>query len=177
MSAFLAALLFILSRQAPTNHSYQNTQCSYSFEYPNGWQIVKSADDLDCPATLRPVDYEKRMAEDDVDVYTLTVQVSKGAFMDVGAENGFDFDGKWKILGRQGLSEEAQFTNVNGWMILEGIAEVGCFHAKGGYAGLCAEHRIVAKHRSDDRIVVITAAAQAEEAIGSILKTFKFLAR
>jgi len=177
MSGLLAALLLILSRQAPANHAYQNSQCSYSFEYPSGWQIVKSADDLDCPATLRPVDYEKRIAGDDVDVYTLTVQVAEGAFMEVAAENGFDFDGKWKIQGRQGLSEEAQFTNVNGWMVLRGIAEVGCFHAKGGYAGLCAEHRIIAQHRSDGRIVVITAAAQAEDPISAILKTFKFLAR
>jgi hypothetical protein len=117
------------------------------------------------------------MTEDDVDVYTLTVQVSEGTFLEVAAENGFDFDGKWKILGRQGLSEDAQVTNVNGWMTLQGIAQVGCFHEKGGNAGLCGEHRVVAKHQSNDRIVVITAGPQAEDPIGTILKTFKFLTR
>jgi hypothetical protein len=179
MGAILVAFLFILPGQTAATRIYQNNQCSYSFEYPNGWQIVKNPEYLtgDCAATLRPADYEKRMAEDDVDVYTLTVQLSEGTFLQVAAENGFDFDGKWTILGRQGLSDEAQVTNVNGWIILQGIAEVGCFHEKGGNAGLCAEHRVVAKHQSDDRSVVITAGPQAEDPIGSILKTFKFLTR
>jgi hypothetical protein len=179
MGAILAAFLFILPGQTTATHVYRNSQCSYSFEYIDGWQIVKNPDYLtgDCQATLRPADYAKRMAEDDVDVYTLTVQVSEGPFLEVATENGFDFDGKWTILGREGLSEDAQVTNVNGWMTLQGIVPVGCFHEKGGNAGLCDEHRVVAKHQSNDRIVVITAGPQAEDPIGTILKTFKFLTR
>jgi hypothetical protein len=117
------------------------------------------------------------MAEDDVDVYTLTVQVSEGTFLQAASENGFDFDGQWTVLGRQGLSAKAQVTNANGWMILQGTAAVGCFHEKGVNAGLCAEHRVVAKYRNDGRIVVIVAAPQAEVTAGAILKTFKFLTR
>jgi hypothetical protein len=78
------------------------------------------------------------------------------------------------ILG-QGMRGEAQVRNVNGWLILRGLAEVGCFHEKGGYAGLCDQHRIVAKHQTDDQIVAITADAQAEAPIAVILKTIKFL--
>src|SRR5438309_10380816 len=116
MGAILLAFLLIPGQTVVT-HVYKNSQCSYSFEYPNGWQIVKNPEYLtgDCAATLHPADYEKRMAEDDVDVYTLTVQVSEGTFLQVAADNGFDFDGKWTILGRQGLSAKAQITNVDGW--------------------------------------------------------------
>src|SRR5262249_16364149 len=158
---------------------YQNNQCSYSFEYPANWQVVKNPDYLteDCPTTLRPADYEKRMSDLDVDLYTLTVQVSDRSFLQVAGENGFDFDGEWRILGRQGISDEGHFSNVNGWLIRRGIAEAGCFSEKGGYAGLCAEHRVVAKRQDDYRVLVISGEAQTEDAIGAILTTFKFLAR
>jgi hypothetical protein len=75
MSAVLLASLFILAGQNATTHVHQNSQCGYTFEYPNGWQIVKNPDYItsNCTASLRPVDYERRMANDDVDVYTLTV--------------------------------------------------------------------------------------------------------
>ena len=62
-------------------------------------------------------------------------------------------------------------------MILRGTAEIGCFHAKGGYAGLCAEERVIAKHQSYDRTVVIIALPQAEDPIDTILKTIKFRTR
>src|SRR5215813_15097486 len=107
MGAFLLASFLILTGQKATTHVYNNSQCGFSFEYPNGWQIVKNPDSIttDCTATLRPVDYEKLMAEDDVDVYTLTVQVSRGGtLLEVAEENGFEFDGKeWTVLGRQGV--------------------------------------------------------------------------
>jgi hypothetical protein len=179
MGTILVAYLFILPAQTSATHVYQNGQCSYSFEYADGWQIVRNPDDLsnDCPATLRRADYERRMSENDVDVYTLNVQVSEGTFLQVAAEQGFDFDGKWMIMGRQGSSDEAQVNNDNGWLILRGIAAVGCFHEKGGYAGLCEEHRVVAKHMSDHRVVAISGGAQTEDAINAILKTFKFVNR
>src|SRR5262249_24004194 len=148
--------------------------------YPNGWQIVKNPDYItsDCTATLRPVDYARLMADDDVDVYTLTVQVSRGGTLEQAAEeNGFEFDRKWTVLGRQGISNEAHLARVKGWMILRGTAEIGCFHEKGGYAGLCAEERVIARHQRDDRIVVITALPQAGDPIDIILKTIKFLSR
>src|SRR5215831_20129230 len=121
MSAIVLAFLFILpSRQAPSQ-VYRNTQCSYSFAYPNGWQIVKNPEYVtgECTVTLRPADYARRMAELDVDVYTLTVQVSEGTFLQAASENGFDFDGQRMVLGRQGQSAEAEVTNANGWLILQ----------------------------------------------------------
>jgi hypothetical protein len=180
VGAILLASLFILTGQKGSTYVYQNSQCGFSFEYPNGWQIVKKTGYLTiCTATLRPVDYERLMAEDDVDVYTLTVQVSRGGTLEEAAEeNGFEFDRKWTVLGRQGISNEAHLARVKGWMILRGTAEIGCFHEKGGYAGLCAEDRVVAKHqRDDDRVVVITALPQAGDPIDTILKTIKFLTR
>jgi hypothetical protein len=75
----------------------------------------------------------------------------------------------------QGASTGAEVSNSNGWLILSGTAVVGCFHEKGGYAGICEEKRVVAKYQSDDRIVVIS--GHDEGVVGTILKTFKFLPR
>jgi hypothetical protein len=178
MGATVLVFLFVLSGQKAANHVYQNSQCSYSFEYPNEWQIVKNPDYRtgECSTTLRPADYEKRMAEDDVDVYTVTVQVSEGTFLQAASENGFDFDGQWTVLGRQGLSAKAQVTNANGWMILQGTAAVGCLR-RAATPGCAPSTGLSPNNRSDGRIVVIVAAPQAEVPAGAILKTFKFLTR
>ncbi len=117
------------------------------------------------------------MAANDVDVFTLRVQVSEGTFLQEASENGFDFNGAWVVMGRLGASHEAQISNANGWLTLRGIAEVGCHHEKGGDAGLCDEYRSVAKHRDDDRVVAIVGGSQTEEALAVVLKTFKFQAR
>jgi hypothetical protein len=124
---------------------------------------------------LRPVDYEKRMAEFDVDVYTVTVQVSEHSFLQVADENGFDFNGEWLVLGRQGASTGAEISKSNGRLTLTGTATIGCFHEKGGYAGLCEETRVVAKYEGDDRIVAIT--GNNAGLVDTILTTFKFSPR
>ena len=165
--------------QVPVAQVHQHRQCAYSFDYPTEWRIVKNPDfvDGDCATTLRPADYERRMAQNDVDVFTLTVQVSELSFLQQAAENGFDFDGKWVVMGRSGTSNPAQVSNLNGWLTLRGIAEVGCHHQKGGFAGSCDEFRSVAKHQDDARVVAIVGGAKTEEALAVVLKTFKFLSR
>jgi hypothetical protein len=80
----------------------------------------------------------------------LTIQVSESSFLQIAAENGFDFDGKWLVMGRQGSSDEAQISNSNGWLILRGVAEAGCDSR--GTTVLCEEYRVVAKHKDDDRV-------------------------
>jgi hypothetical protein len=177
MGTILLAFLFMLAGQAPSTHEHQNTRCSYFFQYPPDWQVVKNPGDVaeECVTTLRPADYEKRMAEFDVDVYTLTVQVYERSFLQVADENGFDFNGEWVVVGRQGATTGAEVSNNNGWLILSGTAGVGCFHEKGGYAGLCEEKRVVAKYESDHRIVAIS--GNNAYLVDTILKTFKFLPR
>jgi len=177
MSTILLTFVASLWLQAVPTQAYRNSQCSYSFEYPRDWQLVKDpTTTYNCATTLRPSDYEKRMAELDVDVFTITVQASGQSFQEAAEDNGFEFNGKWEVLGRMGMRSQAQVSSSRGWLILRGIASVGCFSEKGGYSGLCDEYRVVAK-RKDDQILVITGGAKTGTVIDIVLKTFKFLTR
>jgi hypothetical protein len=173
----LLTLLFILAGQASGTPTYRNKECSYSFEYPRDWQIVKNPDYVtgECSATLRPADYSKRMAEFDVDVSTLTVEVLEHPFLDVAADHGFDFDGSWIVKGRTGYTDEARVQERNGWLVLRGTASIGCFHNGGGYAGICEEYRVVARYKDDDRIVAIVGGPQTESSLELVLRSFKLL--
>jgi hypothetical protein len=177
MSALLLILLPWFAGQSATQ-KYQRTDCAYAFEYPQGWQVVKNDDYVEdrCTTTIRPTDYAKRMAEgDDVDLWTITIVVSGRSFPSMAGENGFDFNGKWIVLGRMGIKEEAQITNANGWLILRGVATVGCGSAKGGYAGLCEEPRVIAKRQDDPHVAAIAGGPQTQAVIQVILRTLKFL--
>jgi hypothetical protein len=177
MSALLLILLPWFAGQSPTQ-KYQRNDCAYAFEYPQGWQVVKNDDYVEdpCTTTLRPTDYAKRMAENnDVDLWTITIDVSGRSFLSMAGENGFDFNGKWIVLGRMGIEGEAQITNANGWLILRGVATVGCGSEKGGYAGLCEEPRVIAKRQDDEHVAAIAGGPQTQTVIQVILRKLKFL--
>lgn len=171
--------LFVGGAQSPAPQVHQHRRCSYSFEYPQNWQVVKNPDYVadECVTTLRPADYDKRMAVSDVDVFTLTIGISETGFLQTAAENGFDFDGHWVVMGRLGSFDPAQIGNTGGWLILRGAARVSCFHKDGGNAGLCDENRVIAKHRDEDRVVVIVGGPQTQAALDVILKSVKLLPR
>src|SRR6266480_2331138 len=94
-----------LSIDAAATPPFQGGECLLAICPPKDWRIVKNPDYVTeaCAATLRPADYEKRMAESDVDLYTLVVAVSGGTFAGAAAENGFDFNSKWVVVGRLGM--------------------------------------------------------------------------
>jgi hypothetical protein len=183
MGMVLLLLLSAVASQVsanPASRVYQHSQCSYSFEYPKNWQVVQSPEDVTgkCAVTLRPIDYDKRMAEFDVDVYTLTIDIAETTFLRAAAENGFENSaGGWRVLGRLGSSHEAEVLNQNGWSVLRGIASIGCFAVRGGYSGLCDEFRAIARRQDDDRIVVMRGGTQTEEAFELILKSLKLRSR
>src|SRR3974377_673595 len=108
MGTMLLTFLAVLGAQAAPTQVYRHSQCSYSFKYPKDWQIVKEpATTYVCATTLRPSDYKKRMAELDVDVFTVTIEASAQAsgqsFQEVAENSGFEFNGKWEVLGRMGM--------------------------------------------------------------------------
>jgi len=90
----------------------------------------------------------------------------------VSAENGFDFDGSWFVLGRQGSINEAQVRKAGDWLILRGIATAGCEDR--GQTVLCDQIRVVARRKDDDRVVSIFGGTQTERTLDLILRTFKF---
>jgi len=173
MGTLLLTVISLFAFQAPATKIYQHNQCDFSFEYPSDWQIVKNPDYFteDCATTLRPV-ATANPAPQDEELYTLTVQVSDRSFLQVSAENGFDFDGTWIVMGRQGIIDEAQIRKTGDWLILRGIATAGC--DLGGQTALCSEYRVVARRKNDDHVVSITGGAQTEKVLELILKTFKF---
>jgi len=173
MKTSLLTLAAIVAGQVSTGVRYQNPQCAFSFEYPKDWQIVKNPEDVTepCAATLRRSNASAR----NPGLYTLTIQVSELTFLQMAAETGFDFDGDWRIKGRQGSTDNAAITNSNGWLILRGIATAGCDN--GGRTVLCDEYRVVARHKDDDRVVSIVGGTQTGDALEAILKTLKLNAQ
>ena len=172
MKIILLTLAAIIAGQASMGVRYQNSPCAFSFEYPKDWQIVKNPDDVTepCAATLRPANPGRRGVRN-AELSTLTIQVSELTFLQMAADSGFDFDGGWLVKGRQGARSKADITNLNGWLILRGIAAGGC--ESGGRTVPCDEYRVVARHRDDDRVVSIAGGSQTEDVLEAILKTLK----
>ena len=177
MAVLLLKLVLLVAGQASAAQTYQHAECDFSFEYPNNWQIVKNADDVaeECVVTLRPATNSNGRGQQNAEINTLTVQVSELSFLQVAAESGFDFEGEWIVKGRQGSSDKAQIRDANGWLILRGVATVGC--SSGGRTVLCSEHRVVAKQKEGHRVVAIVGGAQTENTLELLLKTLKLRPR
>jgi hypothetical protein len=174
MTAVLFMLLSMLPIQTSVTQLYRHSQCGFSFEYPEDWQIVKVPDD-ECAASLRRASNGRGRAPQDAELYTLIIQVFERSFLQVAGDNGFDFDGQWLVGGRQGSSSEAEIKNSGGWLVLRGVATAGC--DAGGQTVLCDEYRVIAKHKDDDRVVSIVGGAQTEAALELVLRTLKLSVR
>jgi hypothetical protein len=125
--------------------------------YPRDRRIVANATETKnpCSITLRPRDFDRRMAEWDVDVYTLIIESGRGGFEEGAAAAGFDMiepdssmadftssesehAGEWVIYGRHGQITTAEPFSVGAYSGLRGYSVSGCYHdGDGVYAGLC----------------------------------------
>jgi hypothetical protein len=110
-----------VSAQDTSRHFKSTAECGYEFDYPAGWRAEALPADkyTSCAAQIRPVDFKKRMAKYDVDVYTLTVSVpGGGTFLDVASRSGFDFwEGKWVTRGRMGHRSSASVFQTAQWSV------------------------------------------------------------
>jgi hypothetical protein len=172
----LATLVLNVQAGPVTTHYISQKQCGFEFDYPTDWVATPLPDDQPtwCRVQLRPNDFAKRMAESDVDLYTLEVSRYQGNFL-AAADQSFDFvKGKWVILGRQGMHTEAEVVVTDRWNGLKGVASVGCYHDSGGYAGLCEEASLVLRDK-DDNVWAMRGGPQAEDVFSMILATFQFV--
>ena len=172
-----ALLIGALSMQAqPVRNHYTSPQeCGFEFDYPRDWVIVSTDDQASCRVRLRPRDFEDRMKERDVDVYTVEVGPERGEFLAVAARNFFDFyRGKWVMRGRLGMRTDAEVVTVGRWHGVKGDAVVSCFHTDGGNAGLCEEPVLVLRD-DDDNVWSMRGGPQSGPLVDVIFATFRFV--
>ena len=115
------------------------------------------------------------MAKWDVDVHTLFISPNENTtFLRAVDEAGFDFQyGEWVILGRHGAAANAKVVKTEKWSGVRGIAQVGCHHEKGGYAGICEFERLVVRD-AKDRILTMDGGPQTGAAFELVFSTFDF---
>ncbi len=174
VAIFISAYVFA---QDASRHFKSTAECGYEFDYPAGWSAEALPADkyTRCAAQVRPLDFKKRMAENDVDIYTLTVSVpGGGTFLDAANRSGFDFyGGKWVTRGRLGHRGSASIFVTTQWSGVRGKADVGCHHEHGGYAGLCEFERVVVQNLDED-MWVMEGGPQTGQVFERVLATFRF---
>jgi hypothetical protein len=156
------------------NRKFRNTRCGIAFEYPRGWNVHRGPASQECGFRVSPRDVEERTRRDDMDLYTIWVDVRSVGFTAGLEESGFErHDGQWVVLGRQGMTSPAERIERNGWSGLRGMSETGCYFAGGGYAGMCSVPAVFAGN--DKRSFEITGAPQSEAAFDTVVKTIRFV--
>jgi len=174
---FVTCLLGTFALARNTSRHFKAVDCGYEFDYPAEWTVESLPPDkyTSCAVRIRPNDFTKRIAKNDVDIYTVTVSVpGGGTFLDAASRNGFDFyKGEWVTVGRQGSRGEASVINTPEWSGLRGTADVGCHHEHGGYAGLCEFERLVVQN-SAGNIWDMEGGPKTSETLKMVLSTFRF---
>jgi hypothetical protein len=103
---------------ARPSHYTSDHSCGYEFDYPGSWEATPlPGDDYQsmCRVQLRPKNFAERMAEFDVDAYTLVVWGRRSAgFLEAANSNGFDwYRGPWSTRGASGARGEATVVDRN----------------------------------------------------------------
>ncbi len=156
-------------------NTFSHPSCGYTFDYPESWQIVSQ--EKRCAVKLRPLDYEERMREYDVDLHTLVVDTLDADFLRAANEAGFDFDrGQWITRSRMGQAYGATVIHTDKWSGVRGIAIMGCYHTgtEGGYAGLCDFEKLaVKKPYFLGKVLVMSGGPQTGDAFEMIFNSFE----
>ena len=178
---FLAVLTGNSLRAADRNLRYVDHACPITFLYPADWKVVPSPLDVighghRCGLLVEPTHLKKRLAETDMDVFSLSVSLTVD---DVSFQKGLpdsrfmqEANGVWVILGRLDIKSPAHRITGPGWSGVQGVATAGCFTEHGGYQGLCDSPQ--AFLGNGKRSVLIEAGLDLEEQFETILRTFRF---
>jgi hypothetical protein len=159
---------------APGSRQFSSApECGFEFTYPADWEVIPTEGQR-CRTTLRPRNFAEKMKELDIDVYTLTIVLEDGEFLEVAAAGSFDFvKGSWVLRGRHGLTADVEVLSNERWHGLRGTAIVGCYRAAGGYAGLCEEPALVLRDDSD-HVWSMRGGPQSHEAFDAVLESLRF---
>jgi hypothetical protein len=166
------------ARAKPARSIYRSEKCAYQFSYPSNWTVEQDGAD-ECNVSIAPADLEKRLAENDVDVWTIHLSLDPGLFLRAAMDTGFDFsEGQWEVEGFDSFNGDATIFHEAPWWGLRGTSGVRCYHHTGGNAGFCQRVAVVAQsgnvHNGDARILKLTGFRQSRQMLDLILKTFRF---
>jgi len=119
---------------------FRDSKCGVAFSIPKNWLVVKvpnSDGHVLCVFEIRPKNLKQLMEEYDVDIYSVYLKVRRMGFDKAVPETGFAKEnGEWLARGR-GLDSGADVIRNMPWFGIRASVTTGCFHEKGGYAGLC----------------------------------------
>lgn len=167
------------ARAKPARSIYRSEKCAYQFAYPSNWTVVHDDDADECNVSIAPADLEKRLAENDVDVWTIHLSLDPGLFLRAAMDKGFDFSqGHWGLEGLNDFFGDAAVFHEPPWWGLRGSSDARCYHRNGGNAGSCGRVAVVAQsgnvHTGDARILELEGHSSSRDVLELILKTFRF---
>ncbi len=176
-AALLPAALAGPARAQQPDTAFASADCRIAFVHPVDWEVVRDTvtDPPDpCSFAVRPRDWLRRaVANDSVDLFTISVQVVPRGVWSQVSETGFRRRGaRWIVLGRQDLEAPADTIRGPGWRGVRGTATQGCDRLDGVYEGLCdAPTALVG---TDSRSVMLFGGPRSEEVFGRILASLRF---
>jgi hypothetical protein len=180
LAAAAPSTVHAASRRAkPVRSIYSSETCAYQFAYPSNWKVERDDDEDECSVSIAPADVETRLAENDVDVWTIHLSLDPGLFLRAAMDAGFDFsEGRWVVEGFDFFNGDATIFHEAPWWGVRGASSVGCSHRMGGNAGFCQRVAVVAQsgnaHTGDARILKLTGFRQSRQTLDLILQTFRF---
>jgi hypothetical protein len=181
----LALTVAIPGEAAPRTTLYRHPTCGYSFRHRADWSVMLVGDSNPCAVFVRPPNYATQMADDDVDVHTLTVDSGSGGFAKGAQGAGFvdgalaaeaykrpDLRHKWVYLGAHGFSVARPLRkgSLRG-LVAEGI-ETRTYHARGGFAG-GGEAKAAFLTNGRKWVSIIANGTRPGEVFGSIVRSVR----
>ncbi len=176
----MGLLLLVLVNTARAQQSeaqFASPGCRIGFAHPAHWEVVHdtATDPQDsCRFLVRPTDWQQRVAADDsVDLYTISVQITPQGVWSQVSESPFRKRGSgWVVLGREDLEAPADTIAGPGWRGVRGTATQGCYRLEGPYAGLCDQPTALVGTSS--RSAMLYGGPQSEDTFNRILASLRF---
>lgn len=182
--AFCAAIVSTILICSPglASEVYENKPCGYYFDLPHGWSVLEDPHDQGdtCVVRLRPADFEARLTENPVDLYSIYLHIKpkRSDAMSFLTDSGVGFKlGSFTTPGRFGLPYQAIVRTNERWSIVQGNAVVGCHHHQGSYVGTdCREVSIIAfaNGQENDFGFSMTGPEHSRQIIDHVLDSFEF---
>jgi hypothetical protein len=175
------------TRTSRTTRVYSSPDCGIRFQIPSDWVLGEDVLSRSktgtgskhvCAIHLEPPNLKELLADFNVDLYSVDVDVLIDKYESVLGDRGFERkkDGSWVVLGRLGIESPSEKTFNSTWKGIKGERSVGCSYEgeDHGYAGMCEMYSAVLSD-GKSRVVTIEANAQSRTVFDMILRTLDFV--